>query len=166
MGENIDIRFGKGMGEEGAKSLNRRPKYCGLRLRVGQKEYLSVYATAALTLGYVYRVTYSQTAGQELKTATPATDAGTCVTAVPYQAERLGVIAWLQVGGEAEASVEGTTDVAAGDFLEVLNGETDFKKDGTLSKNSAAVAVDAQATNSAVVCTVMLINKAHEIAAS
>jgi len=165
--DNLNIRFGQGLADEGLKFFGRTPEYCGQELTRDGKTYISAYASSALTLGKVYQLTYSQTAGQEVQTATPATIGGPTITAVARRAEKAGDIVWLQKGGQCEAYVEGTTDVAAGDFLEVLNGENDFKKDGSaLSENSAAVAVDAQSDNSAVLVTVMLINKVHQIAAS
>jgi len=88
-------------------------------------------------------------------------------TAVSLGAVSEHDLAWFQVGGEAEAGVEGTSDVAAGDFLEVLNGESAFKKDGSSRTTvSAAVAVDAQSENEVVVVTVRLINEQHTIAGS
>lgn len=142
---------------------------CGVFYQEEGKTYISAHngTGAALVPGKVYVLTYGSVEKREVAVGNPATSTFAVMTGVAVAATPNGEIGWIQVGGICEAYVEGTTDVAAGDFLEVLNGENDFKKDGTArSTVSAAVAVDAQATDSAVLVTVNLINEQHTIAAS
>jgi len=143
------------------------PTIAGQTIEIAGKQYTAVYLSGAVTLGDVVSLIYSGTAGQEVKTGTPATTAFPTRTGVILADHAGSALAWVQTGGLAEAGVEGTTDVAAGDFLEVLNTESAFKKDGAArSTNSGAVAVDAQTADSVVVVTVMLIDEGHQIAAA
>jgi hypothetical protein len=75
---------------------------------------------------------------------------------------------WFQVQGECEALVNGTSaDVVAGEFLEVITTGTALIKEGTVKDvGSVAVAVDAQAANSAVLVTVNLLGIPVAIAGS
>jgi hypothetical protein len=147
-----------------SQSLANTPSAGGMELQVGAKQYFSAYHAGA-TVGKVYVFDYTQTTGQEVTAITPATET---------TARRSGIatattagLTWYQVGGLAEAFVEGTTDVAAGDYLEVLNTELDWKKDASaIDVTSGAVAIDAQAADSAVLSTVFLINKIHTVAAT
>jgi len=104
MGENIDARFGKGLGDEGWKNLDQRPKFPGIELVIGNKEYISAYTHGALTYGYPYMIDYGTTKGQEFVTAAPA-DTGTLFlrVVVPYRDEAAGVLAWLQTRGAAQS---------------------------------------------------------------
>lgn len=133
---------------------------------VDGKSYMSAYE-ATTTLGDVVQLNFINTAGQEVTAAAPVTTSFPTMTAVAIATRGTAGIGWYQIGGIVEAGVEGTTDVAAGDFLEVLNTESAFKKDGaSRTTNSGAMAIDAQAANSVVVVTVMLINQQHVVAAS
>lgn len=131
----------------------------------GCKRFVTAKSHAALVIGDVVVVSFSATG--------PLTAAA--ATSSVYQ--QVGVVceaaaaadAWvkIQIAGPAEASVEGTTDVAAGDFLEVLNTENDFKKDGAArTVYSVAVAIDAQASATPTVVSVWLLGDRNLIAAS
>jgi len=145
--------------------LDIAPTVAGAELQVAGKQYFAAHIGSAPTVGKVHVFDYTETTAQEVTAITPATET---------TARRSGIavvtgtgLQWFQVGGLAEAFVEGTTDVAAGDFLEVLNTEQDWKKDATaIDVTSGAVAIDAQAADSAVLSTVFLINKIHTVAAS
>jgi hypothetical protein len=143
---------------------------CGIRLNlVDGRSFISAWngTGGALTPGKVYGVGYSGVAGSEVRIVAAATTTFDIKTAVAFTAAADSAITWVQVAGTCEAYVEGTTDVAAGDFLEVLNTEADWKKDGASRTTvSGAVAIDAQATNSAVRITVFLIEEQHTIAGS
>ncbi len=147
------------------KTLTETPEKVGMTLEDADgKQYVSLYngTGGALVLGDIFIVEADETAGQELQAVAVVTTTFDIMTAVASGTVADGAIAWFQTGGFAEASVEGTTDVAAGDFLKVSNGEDDFKKDATSrSTVSAAIAIDAQAANEAVVVTVYLINEQH-----
>ena len=75
----------------------------------------------------------------------------------------------FQTFGEVDALVEGTTDVAAGNFLkvDVSVSTTGFIKDGTSrSAASGAIAKAAQADNSEVLTSVFLLGQQCTVLAS
>ena len=150
-----------------AALLAAAPEAAGIEIQVGDKKYISAYnetGSAITAQGEVVTVAYSNDKGTEVNAV--VTTAFLVRTAVSLDAVDEHALAWFKIGGEAEAGVEGTTDVAAGNFLEVLNGELAFKRDGDGSARtaeSAAVAIDAQAANSVVVVTVRLLPEQHLI---
>lgn len=74
---------------------------------------------------------------------------------------------WCAVEGECDALVNGTADVAVGNFLEVINGNDGFSRDGTSrTAVSAAVAMEGQTINVDVLSRVSLIGEGNTIAAS
>lgn len=135
----------------------------GTRVVEGVNEYVTAKAHGTLAVGDVVVISYDED-GPE--TAAAATSTVYQQVGVVCTAATVGLEVLLQTRGFAEAYVEGTTDVAAGDFLEVLNGENELKKDGTRSANSVAVAVDAQAENKNVLSTVFMLGERALIAAS
>lgn len=150
-----------------AAMLAATPLAAGIEIQVGDKQYVSAYneTGSATVVGEVVILDYANDYG--VKAIVVATKTFPVRIAIARAIMADHVLAWFQVGGEAEAGVEGTDDVAAGDFLEVLNTELAFKKDGAArTTNSGAVAVDVQAADSIVVVTVRLINEQHLIAAT
>ncbi len=151
----------------GAARLAAAPSAAGLDMWVGDKHYFSAYneTGGATVIGQVVTKGYSNDYGVEV--IANATTAFTVKTAVSLGAVAEHALAWWQDEGDAEALVDGdSVDVAAGDFLEVLNGGTAFTKDGAArTAVSAAVAVDANA-GAAALKTVRLIGEQHTIAAS
>jgi len=147
--DNLNIRFGKGLTDSGEKSLNRQPEHAGLKLKIGPKVFLAVYTHAALTKGQPYQITYGTTSGQELVSVAPATTTIFHYIGVPWRSESKGVLAWLQIKGPCDALVNGTTDVVAGDYLEVLNGGTYFVKDHATRTAKGAAKMAAAYTNNA-----------------
>lgn len=145
--------------------LDIAPTVAGTQLQVAGKQYFAAHIGSAPTVGKVHVFDYTETTNEEVTAITPATEttprrSGIATTTATG-------LQWFQIGGLAEAFVEGTTDVAAGDYLEVLNTEQDWKKDATaIDVTSGAVAIDAQAADSAVLVTVFLIDKTHTVAAS
>lgn len=140
----------------------------GSRRSQGMNEFLYAYVPASATKGQVLVVTYDGDEETCPKLATPATLAVYQEIAVVLadQGSTAG-FAWVQVKGKCEALVEGTTDVAKDDYLEVLNTETSFKKDATTrSTNSVAIACEAQAANSSVLTDVILLGGRSIVAAS
>lgn len=132
----------------------------------GVNEYQTVRSHAALTVGAVVAIVPSTTGPV---TSAPVALTGYQTIGVVCQAATAsGEYIKVQTKGYAEAAVEGTTDVAAGEFLEVLATEAAFKKDHatTRSVNSVAMAVDAQASNSAVVVSVYLFGERAIVASS
>lgn len=135
----------------------------GTKSADGVNEYVTAKAHGTLAVGDVVVIAYDED-GPE--TAAAATSTVYQQVGVVCTAATVGLEVLLQTRGFAEAMVEGTTDVAVGDFLEVLNTENEFKKDGTRSANSVAVAVDAQAANSNVLSTVFMLGERVLVAAS
>jgi len=117
----------------------------GKRKRVGKQEFVYVYIPAAKAKGEFQIIGFD---GDE-EYSPKVGDAGTLAV---YQ--EVGVVleehtaagyAWVQVAGVCEALVDGTTDVAKDDYLEVLNTAVSAVKDGTArSVNSVAIAREAQ----------------------
>jgi len=137
----------------------------GAKWYEGVNEFQTVKSHAAIAAGDVVVITHSSTGPLTVAAATSSVyqRIGVAVNAASGAGEWITV----QLRGFAEASVEGTTDVAAGDFLEVLTTENDFKKDGAArTVYSGAVAVDAQPSATPTVVTVYLIGDPVQIAAS
>jgi hypothetical protein len=131
----------------------------GARRAQGKNEYLYAYVPANALQGEVYVVTYD---GDE-ETCPKLVAAATLAVYQEYavvladQGSAAGW-AWVQTKGHAKMLVEGTTDVAKDDYLELLNTEKSAKKDGTTrTTNSFAIACEAQAANSAVLIEVELL---------
>lgn len=144
------------------------PEDVGRRMWQDGKEYIAVYneTGAARERGDVATLAYSNDYGTEA-IAVATTTFPVC-TVVFLDAVPANGLAWVQIAGEcAEAKVDGTTNVAAGDFLEVINGGTAFIKDGTARTTvSAAVACEAVTADAATLAKVVLIPEQHTIAAS
>lgn len=143
----------------------------GIMFDIPEKQGVGVTAYnatgSAQAAGDVAVLTFGYASGTEVNAGVAATSSVYQYVVVALDAIASGAIGRYQISGYCEAAVEGTTDVAAGNFLEVLNTEESFKKDGTSrTTNSVARAVDAQATNSAVVVTVFLFGERVIIAAS
>jgi len=159
MGENIDARFGKGLGDEGWKNLDQRPKFPGIELVIGNKEYISAYTHGALTYGYPYMIDYGTTKGQEFVTAAPA-DTGTLFlrVVVPYRDEAAGVLAWLQTRGPCKAFANGATDIVAGDYLKVAAAADNFVKDhATRTADGVAKMAAGYTTDADILCDIVLL---------
>jgi hypothetical protein len=132
----------------------------------GVNEYVNVRSHAALAVGAVVAVVPSATGPV---TSAPVALAGYQTIGVVCQAATAAAEQIVvQTKGYAEASVEGTTDVTADDFLEVLATEAAFKLDHATvrSVNSFAVAVDAIADAGPTVVSVYLIGERAIVAAS
>ena len=126
---------------------------------------------SAIALGDVVVVGYDPDGSngytQGMQALAAATSSFVVFTAVALEAVAVDVIGYFQITGVVDAFVEGTTDVAKGDFLEVLNGENEWKKDGAARTTvSGAVALAVQAADSNVLTSVLLIGESHTIAAA
>lgn len=140
----------------------------GARIRQGRNEFLFALVPANALKGEVFVVTYD---GDE-ESCPKLVVAGTLAVYQEYavvladQGATAGV-AKVQTKGHAFVLVEGTTDVAKDDYLELLNTEKSAKKDATArSVNSFAIACAAQASNSAVLTEVELLGATQICAAS
>lgn len=150
------------------KSVTELGGVAGAIREEGNRRWIYAYCATAETIGKVRVITYTGVQTTTPTAATPATN-----TTVYQQVGVASVTTtaagwlWYQIKGDAEALVEGTTDVAVGDFLEVLTTETSFKKDGTSrTTNSPCIAQEAQAANSSVLTNVYLFGDLVFIAAS
>lgn len=140
----------------------------GARIRQGRNEFLWAVVPANALKGEVYVVTYDgdeESCPQLVAAATLAVYQEYAVV-LANQGATAGV-AKVQTKGHAFVLVEGTTDVAKDDYLELLNTEKSAKKDAAArSVNSFAIACAAQASNSAVLTEVELLGATQICAAS
>lgn len=140
----------------------------GARKRVGNKEFLYALVPASAVVGAQYVVSYD---GDE-ETCPALTTAATLavyqeVAVVLATQGATAGFQWVQVAGKCQMLVEGTTDVAKDDFLELLNTETSAKKDATTrSVNSFAIACAAQTSATPTLTDVILLGGRVIIAAS
>ncbi len=140
---------------------------CGAIKVEGNREFIYAYCAGAETRGNVRVITFDGDEETNPTAATPATSTVYQRVVVATQTTTAAGFQWYQYKGDAEALVEGTTDVAKDDFLEVLNTETSFKKDASSrSTNSVAIAQEAQAANSAVLTNIYLLGERSLVAAS
>ena len=107
---------------------------------------------------------------QGMQALAVATSSFVVITAVAMEAVAVDAIGYFQISGVCSyALVDGTADVVAGDFLEVINAGTAFIKAGTSrTLGSGAIALGAQATDlgAGTATPVYLIGEAHTIEAT
>jgi hypothetical protein len=130
----------------------------GAKASDGVNEYITAYSHAALVVGDVVQI-IANAAGPLTKAVVTIADAACHIGVVCTAADGAGHWVKIQTRGFAEAFVEGTTDVVAGDSLKVLNGENDFKQDqsgGGFTVNTSAVAIDGQTNATPAVVSVYL----------
>lgn len=143
----------------------RDPNKLGVPYDHDGKVFVDAIAHAALAVGKPVAVHPDKDV--MAKTAAPATLAVLHYVGAPQKAVAAGEVAQILVGGKGGLLVDGTTDVAAGDYLEVLNTGTAAVKDGTTrSVNCIAMALEAQTANSAVLIDVQFIGIPVQVAAS
>ena len=97
-----------------------------------------------------------------------ATSTFVVFTAVALESVAVDAIGYFQISGYcADADVDGTTDVAKGDFLEVLNTADAMIKAGTTrTLGSCAIALEAVTADADTSAIVYLIGEAHTIEAT
>jgi len=139
----------------------------GSRVSNGMNEKIWAYIQASTAKGEVQVISYDGDEATAVKCADAATLAVYQEVGIVLEAHTSAEYGWVQVKGKCEALVEGTTDVAKDDYLEVLNGEVSLKKDGSArTVNSIAIACEAQASNEDVLTDVILLGGRVIIAAS
>ena len=144
-------------------TINSASRTDGASWDEGVNHYITAKAHANLAVGDVVAIT-AGVAGP-LTAAVSTLAAPGQEIAVVCDVIASGAFGRMQTRGFAEAAVEGTTDVAAGDFLKVTNTLNEFVKDGAAKTvNSSAVAIDAQAANNNVVVSVYLLGTPAVIA--
>uniref|UniRef100_A0A6M3XXE5 Uncharacterized protein n=1 Tax=viral metagenome TaxID=1070528 RepID=A0A6M3XXE5_9ZZZZ len=145
---------------------------CGAKFSIPEKngEGIVLYSASAVVLGVVRILTYSNTANKEYVASAPGTITTRGVrTVVALEALAAAGLSKWQTSGLAEADC--ATGIAAGDYLELGGTDDEFEVDGTTGSTtqtdqSAAIAVDANASGANAVGTVLLIDEIHEIAAA
>ena len=99
-------------------------------------------------------------------------DPATATTAINYvvfatAATANGAFGWFTCFGYMDVLIDGTTNVAKDDYLEVVNGGTSLIKDAAaLSLNSCAIACAAQETDAAVITRVFVLGERVNVQAS
>lgn len=151
----------------GVKKLGSYTTSAGVETGELREEiYLYNATAAAIVVGQCVLIEYTGLPGTN-----PQAIALAAKTAIYYHlAVALEAIAdlgkgWFAITGPVDALVEGTTDVAIGDFLKVTAGtsSTGLIKDGTTkTEDSYAIAHAAQAANSNVLTKVWLIGDEAE----
>ncbi|MDY0218807.1 MAG: hypothetical protein RBR14_05615 [Candidatus Cloacimonas acidaminovorans] len=153
---NADISKVDGTGAQGA------------RMKQGVNEYIYIKVPATTPAGTPLVVTHDGDEEIMVKGVAAATAAFYQEIAVtPRLAGAAAEFMWCQVKGIGKMLVNGTTDVAKDDYLEVLNTGTAAVKDGaTRTVNSVAIACEDQAANANTLTLVQLLGDRVIIAAS
>jgi hypothetical protein len=139
----------------------------GARKRIGKNEYVYCYIPAAKAKGEFQVISHDGDEEYSPKVGDAATLAVYQEVGVILETHTVAGYAWVQVAGVCEALVDGTTDVAKDDYLEVLNGAVNAVKDGTArSVNSVAIAREAQATDEGTLTDVELLGGRVIVAAT
>lgn len=146
----------------------RRLDRLGVPYEQDGKLYIDAIAHAALTKGQPYAVHPAAVSGVvSVYTAAPATLAVLHYVGAPQMDVASGEVAQILIGGDGKLLVDGTTDVAVADYLEVINAGTAAVKDGaTRSVNCIAMAKAAQTDNSAVLTEVSFLGVPVQVAAA
>ncbi len=148
-----------------AEALTATPTAAGIEIHVGNKSYMSAYHLLSVA-GTPYIMSHTITAGQEVTAIAPATETTPQIVGVPVTGGTVG-LQWFQTKGQIEALVDGTADVAAADFIQIINAGVAFVVDAAaIDVTSSAQAVDAQAADSAVSGTIILLGNTSTVAAS
>jgi len=121
-----------------------------------------------IALGDVVQIIYDVDGNDGLiegmQCGTPEATAWATFTAVALESVAVDDVGQFQISGVVDAYVEGTSAVAKGDFLEVLDGENEYKKEGTVrTANNAGIALAAQAAGSNVLISIYKFGEAHVI---
>ena len=124
---------------------------------------------SAIAVGDVVEVGYDPDGNngilEGMQALTPATRTFPVVTAVCIKACPVDTVGYFQLSGVVNAYVEGTADVAKGDYLEVLNATNEYILDGTARttvSSAMALAVSVDAGNNLI--SVYKIGEQHTIA--
>jgi hypothetical protein len=134
---------------------------CGSIKKEGNREYVFAYVPASTAVGTPLALTFTGVAGTSPTNPSAvavATSSAYQLTVFPTVLNTAAGFQWCQYKGDATVLVDGTTDVAVSDFLEVINAGTSLVKDGTArTVNSVAIAQAARTTNSAGLLAVYLL---------
>jgi len=138
----------------------------------------SVFASSSVTTPGLVAVPLAPTT-QDLVNKVGVVDNDTQILAGLPPTTYDGILAygtgWLKLKGIVKALVDGTTDVALGDTLKVINAGTAFIQDvasagsgatGVIGVNSVAISLATYTTNSAALEWVYLIGKERTVPAA
>lgn len=133
----------------------------------GNRRYVFAYVASGVAVGQPRVLTYDGDEETNPTAGAIATQTGYTQFVVFPTIAGADDFQWCQVRGDAYVLVDGTTDVAKDDFLEVINATTSLVKDATSrSVNSVAIAQEARTTNSAGLTYVFLLGEAVQLAAA
>ena len=126
---------------------------------------------SAIAVGDVVLVGYDPDGNNGLlegmQALAPATMAFVVYTAICIKACAVDKVGYFQLSGVVDAYVKGDTDVAKGDFVEVLNGTNEYILDGTARTTvSSAMALAASTDAGNNLTSIYKIGEPHTIAAS
>jgi hypothetical protein len=150
------------------KSVEDGTGVLGSRKKVGVNEYIFLNVPATTAAGRPMVVTYDGDEATLVKGVAPATSSVYQeIAIVPRLIGSAAEDVWCQTRGICEALLDGTTDIAKDDYLEVLNADTALSKDATTrSVYSVAIATEAYTDTPDALYTVMLLGDRVQIAAS
>lgn len=150
------------------KSVEDGTGVLGSRKKVGVNEYIFLNVPATTAAGRPMVVTYDGDEATLVKGVAPATSSVYQeIAIVPRLIGSAAEDVWCQTRGICEALLDGTTDIAKDDYLEVLNTDTALSKDATTrSVYSVAIATEAYTDTPDALYTVMLLGDRVQIAAS
>jgi hypothetical protein len=124
----------------------------------GNRAWIYCYVAASVAQGTPLVLTYDGDEESNPKTAAPANLAVYQLIVFCPELTAAAGFYWCQFRGDAEILVDGTTNVAKDDFLEVINGGVALIYDATTVKvGSVAIAQEARTTDSAGLCNVYLL---------
>lgn len=140
----------------------------GARRRIGCNEYVYIKVPATTKAGTPLVVTYDGDEEIMVSGVAPATLAVYQeIAIVPRLAGSVAEFMWCQTRGVCSALVNGTTDVAKDDYLEVINAGTALVDDSTArSVNSVAIACEAYTLTPDALKSVVLLGDRVIVAAS
>lgn len=120
-----------------------------------------------LTLNAVYMLNYSGNPATSPQVIAAATSTPTRMLVIAKEAVAIASWGWFAYAGWTDALVDGTTDVAIGDFLKLTSGTsaTAFIKDGTtITAASHAIAGAASTLDSANTTLIELLGEKATVA--
>lgn len=139
----------------------------GARIAQGANEFMYVYAPEAKAKGEVQVIAFDGDEETNPRLADAATATFKQTVCVVLEAITAAGFVKVQTRGYCQALVDGTTDVAKDDFLEVINGAVSATKDGSSrSTVSLGIACEARSTDSAGLIKIFLLGEGNTIAAS
>lgn len=140
----------------------------GARKRVGVNEYVYMQVPATTAAGTPLIVTQDGDEEVMVKGVAPATLAVYQeVAIVPKLQGAAAGFQWCQVRGICKALLDGTTDIAKDDYLELVTVETALIYDSTArSVNSVAIACEAYTSTTDALKTVNMLGDRAIVAAS